>query len=239
MKVKSFLLVFLSGFTMSQAASLWSAQAPSLQSLIEAAKKDGELSLWSNTPEEETMPTILEAFNKRFGMRIKVNQVPMGSRDFATRVLAGSQARRVEVDMGQGATDINFILDENSMLEDFDWVRVFGQAFPEIKRRVERVIPAFRGKVLDYWHLAYCIVYRRDRIKEADVPRTWEGLADPKWRGQLVVNQEGSPFHHIAPFWGMEKALELVRRLKANQPNSPGVHEGRSWRWNPAKPTSE
>ena len=217
-KTKALLFIFLVLMTIGKTISVWGAQAVSFQSVLEAAKKDGELNVWSNTPEEETMPKILEAFNKRFGMRIKVNQVPMGSRDFTTRVLAGAQAGRVEVDMGQGATDINFIMDENNLLEDFDWVRVFGQAFPEIRRRVERVIPAFRGKVLDYWHLAYCVIYRTDRIKEADVPRTWEGLADPKWRGQLVLNQEGSPFHHIAPFWGMDRALDLVRKLKANQP---------------------
>jgi iron(III) transport system substrate-binding protein len=218
MKIRVFLLVALVVMTIGKTRSLWGAQAASFQSFLEAAKKDGELSIWSNTPEEETMPKLLEAFNSRFGLSIKVHQVPMGSRDFTTRVLAGAQAGRTEVDLGQGATDINFILDEKSLLEDFNWVGVFGQQFPEIKRRVERVIPPFRGKVLDYWHLAYCIVYRTDRIKETDVPRTWEGLADPKWRGQLVVNQEGSPFHHIAPFWGMERALELVRKLKANQP---------------------
>jgi iron(III) transport system substrate-binding protein len=218
MKIKVFLLVLLVVMTIGKTRSLWAAQAASFQAVLEAAKKEGELSVWSNTPEGETMPKLLEAFNKRFGLRIKVHQVPMGSRDFTTRVLAGAQARRIEVDLGQGATDINFIMDEKSLLEDFNWVGVFGQEFPEIKRRVERVIPAFRGKVLDYWHLAYCIVYRTDRIKEADVPRTWEGLADPKWRGQLVVNQEGSPFHHIAPFWGIERVLELVRKLKANQP---------------------
>jgi iron(III) transport system substrate-binding protein len=194
------------------------AQTTKLQQLLDAAKKERELNLWSSTPEEEVIAEITEAFNKRFGLKIKVNQVSMGSRDFTTRVFAGAQAGRIEADVGQGATDILFILDEKGLLEDFDWVGVFGQEFPEIKRRVERVIPAFRGKVLDYWHLAYCIVYRTDRIKEAEVPRTWEGLADPKWRGHLVVNQEGSPFHHIAPFWGIDRVLELARRLKANQP---------------------
>jgi iron(III) transport system substrate-binding protein len=208
-------------------ASSVHAQATSLQQILEGAKKERELILWSNTPEEDVLPQIVAAFNKRFGLNIKVNQVQMGTRDFTPRVLAGLQAGRVEVDIGQGSSDTVLILNEKNALETFDWVGVFGRDFPAIKRRVERVIPEFRGKVLDYWHLAYCLGYRPDRVKAADVPRTWEGLADPKWRGQVVLNQAGSPFHYFAPFWGPEKVLDLARKLKANQPvfakGSPGV----------------
>ncbi len=208
-------------------ASALNAQTTKFQQLLEAAKKEPELVLWSNEPEEDVLPQIVEAFNKRFGLKITVNQVHMGTRDFTPRVLAGTQAGRVEADLGQGSSDTVYILNENGALENFDWIGTFGREFPVIKRRVERVIPEFRGKVLDYWHLAYCIVYRSDRVKEADVPRTWEGLADPKWRGQVALNQAGSPFHYFAPFWGSDKVLELSRKLKANQPvfakGSPGV----------------
>lgn len=210
--------VFLVFVVMAAATPLLGAQTTKFQQVVEAAKKEGELNLWSNTPEQEVINQLVDAFNKRFGMKIKMNQVPMGSRDFTPRVLAGAQAGRIEVDVGQGASDTVFILADKGLLEDFDWVGVFGQEFPAIKRRVEHVMPKFRQKVLDYWHLAYCIFYRTDRVREADVPRTWQGLADPKWRGQFVLNQEGSPFHYFAPFWGTEKVLELVRKLQANQP---------------------
>jgi iron(III) transport system substrate-binding protein len=173
-------------------ASLLEAQTTKFQQLLEAAKKEGELGLWSTTPEEDVMPQVVAAFNKRFGLNIKVSQVPMGTRDFTPRVLAGLQAGRVEVDMGQGSSDTVLILNQQAALENFDWVGTFGRDFPAIKRRVERVIPEFRGKVLDYWHLAYCISYRPDRVKQADVPRTWDGLADPKWRGQVALNQAGA-----------------------------------------------
>ena len=194
------------------------AQAVNFERVLAEAKKEAELNLWSNTPEGAVMPQLIEAFNKRFGMKIKVNQVPMGTRDFTTRVIAGFQAGRPEADQGQGAWDTVSILNEKGLLEEFDWVGVFGQEFPDIRKRVQRVIPDFRGKVLDYSHLASVIVYRTDRLREGDVPRTWEGLADPKWRGQIALNQEGSPFHYLAPFWGPEKVLELARKLKANQP---------------------
>jgi ABC-type Fe3+ transport system substrate-binding protein len=194
---------------------------------VENAKREGELNLWSTTPDESVTPKILEAFNKRFDLKIKLNQTPMGSRDLVTRILAGSAAGKIEVDVGQGSSDSVAILAEKGLLEGFDWQGVFGKEFPEIGRRVQRVIPEFRGKVLDYWHLAYCILYRKDRLSEAQVPRTWEGLADAKWRNQVALNQEGTPFQYLAPFWGEARVLEIARKLKANQPifarGAPGV----------------
>jgi iron(III) transport system substrate-binding protein len=222
-----FKLTLLALLTIVVAVPPLDAQTSKFQQVLEAAKSERELVLWSNTPEEDVMPQIVAAFNKRFGLNIKVSQVQMGTRDFTPRVLAGIQAGRVEVDIGQGSSDTVLILNQKGALENFDWIGTFGRDFPAIKRRVERVIPEFRGKVLDYWHLAYCISYRPDRVKQAEVPRTWEALADPKWRGQVALNQAGSPFHYFAPFWGTEKVLDLARKLKANQPvfskGSPGV----------------
>lgn len=209
------------------AAGPLGAQAKIPQQLVENAKREGEINLWSTTPDESVTPKIVEAFNRRFDLKIKVNQTPMGSRDLVTRILTGSAAGKIEVDVGQGSSDSVAILAEKGLLESFDWQGVFGKEFPEIARRVQRVIPEFRGKVLDYWHLAYCILYRKDRLSEAQVPRTWEALADPKWRNQVALNQEGTPFQYLAPFWGEASVLEIARKLKANQPifarGAPGV----------------
>lgn len=134
--LQAVLLLFI---TIGLPSLLPGAQPARFQQLLEAAKKEGELNLWSSTPEEEVAPKLVEALNARFGMEIKVNQVSMDARVFTTRVLAGAQSGRIEADSGQGASDTAFILDENRMLEEFDWVGVFGQEFPAIKRRVEHV----------------------------------------------------------------------------------------------------
>lgn len=134
-------LTVLALFLMAVATPPLDAQTTKFQQLLEAAKRERELNLWSNTPEEEVIGEVVEAFNKRFGLKIMVNQVPMGTRDFTPRMLAGAQAGRIEGDLGQGSSDTVFILTEKGLLENFDWVGTFGQQFPEIKRRVERVAP--------------------------------------------------------------------------------------------------
>jgi iron(III) transport system substrate-binding protein len=228
----SVLLLILAG------ATPLGAQQKILQQLVENAKREGELNLWSTTPDESVTPKIVEAFNKRFDLKLKVSQVLMGSRDLVTRILAGSPTGKIEADLGQGSSDSVAILAKKGLLESFDWLGTFGKEFPEIGKRVQRVIPEFRGKVLDYWHLAYCILYRTDRLKQAQVPRTWDGLAEPKWRNQVALNQEGTPFQYLAPFWGEARVLEIARKLKANQPifarGAPGLQQP----WKAAKQLS-
>jgi spermidine/putrescine-binding protein len=43
-------------------------------------------------------------------------------------------------------------------------------------------------------------------------------LADPKFRGQLVLESRGYPFNNFAPFWGMDRVLTLTNSYKAVQP---------------------
>ncbi len=93
------------------------AQAKIPQQLVENAKREGEVNLWSTTPDETVTPKIVEAFNKRFDLKIKLNQTPMGSRDLVTRILAGSAASKIEVDIGQGSSDSVAILAEEGLLE--------------------------------------------------------------------------------------------------------------------------
>ena len=199
-------------------ANVQAASTNEFQQLVKAARGEGKLVLWSSTPPTVETPKLVEAFNKRFGMKIEVQQVSMITETFTNRILAGAQANRIEADLGQGAPDTAFVLLEKGMLQDFDWVGVFGQEFPLIKKRVERVGTPFRGKLIDYWHLAYGIGYRTDRVAKGDLPKTWEDLTSPKWKGQVALSATGGAIYHLAVVWGMEKLLDYTRKLKANQP---------------------
>ena len=91
MKLETILCAFFIFITIGQTRSLWGAQTVSFQSVLEGAKKDGELNLWSNTPEEETMPKILEAFNKRFGGNVRFRNDNFGSKIYTLDVGWGNR----------------------------------------------------------------------------------------------------------------------------------------------------
>jgi ABC-type Fe3+ transport system substrate-binding protein len=187
-----------------------------MQEMIEAAKKENILNIWSNTPREENIKALQDAFNQRFGLTTELRRVNLSAADFTTRVI--TERGRAEADFGQGEAVNVISLMESNLLEDFDWIGVFGETFPKIKDRVERVAKPFQPKVLDYWHLAYVTAYRTDRLSKAELPKTWNDLADPRFRGLMALDPRGYPFNFFAPVWGMDRVLALGRAVTANQP---------------------
>jgi iron(III) transport system substrate-binding protein len=64
----------------------------------------------------------------------------------------------------------------------------------------------------------YCFAYNADLIPSDRVPKTWEDLLDPYYKGKFVVSTRPSPFVSFYPLWGKEKTLDYARKLAANQP---------------------
>jgi ABC-type Fe3+ transport system substrate-binding protein len=61
--------------------------------------------------------------------------------------------------------------------------------------------------------------YNKKLLPAKDVPKKWEDLLDPKWKGKLgVINST----HHWARLaagpWGEEKTIDFVKKLSAQKP---------------------
>jgi len=56
-------------------------------------------------------------------------------------------------------------------------------------------------------------------VKKQDVPKTYEGLLDPKWKGQKIgVDTSAGILHALMPVWGKEKSIAYFRQLAAQNP---------------------
>ena len=91
-------------------ANVQAASTNEFQQLVKAARGEGKLVLWSSTPPTVETPKLVEAFNKRFGMKIEVQQVSMITETFTNRILAGAQTNRIEGGLGQGAPGTAFVV---------------------------------------------------------------------------------------------------------------------------------
>ena len=217
--------------------SAWAADTGS-QRLIDAAVKAGELDgarkgeirYWSNTPGDKDLFEIGKAFNARFGLNVEVKGLPISAMDVVNRLVVSAQAKQpADGDVMLFSPSSLYWLFQRNMLESFGWVEIFGQEFPDIRRRVDRLAPQFRNTALEMYHLVYVIGYRTDRVKKEELPKQWVDLANPKWSGRVAVANAGSPFSYLAAFpsWGEQKALEIAKGLKGNGAlivkGSPGV----------------
>jgi iron(III) transport system substrate-binding protein len=66
-------------------------------------------------------------------------------------------------------------------------------------------------------NLVFMTAYNRTLIPEKEVPRTWEDLLTPKWKGKIAIDQE--PNDIVAGFlilMGKEKGESYLRQLSKN-----------------------
>jgi ABC-type Fe3+ transport system substrate-binding protein len=60
----------------------------------------------------------------------------------------------------------------------------------------------------------YVLAFNTQQIQKADLPTSWDGLADAKYAGKLSVDPRAFPFSLLAPKLGDDVVLALVQKLK-------------------------
>jgi iron(III) transport system substrate-binding protein len=66
-------------------------------------------------------------------------------------------------------------------------------------------------------NLVFMTAYNRNLIQDKDLPRTWDDLVNPKWKGKIAIDQE--PNDIVAGFlilMGREKGEKYLRQLAQN-----------------------
>lgn len=62
------------------------------------------------------------------------------------------------------------------------------------------------------------ILYNTDKVKEADAPKTYEELLDPKWSGRVGTWSRAIGFVILAADWGEQKTVDYVTKFSALKP---------------------
>jgi len=68
-------------------------------------------------------------------------------------------------------------------------------------------------------NLLYAVIYNTDKVKESELPKTWDGFLDPKFKGKLVSSDFLWPrfLGFLALSWGEEKTIEFARAMRDKQ----------------------
>src|SRR5262249_58590163 len=76
-----------------------------------------------------------------------------------------------------------------------------------------------------YWHTAYVIPwflgYNTKMVKKDDLPKTYEELLNPKWKGRKIAlgSDNGSLIlSGLMRVWGKEKAMRYFQQLAKQEP---------------------
>jgi iron(III) transport system substrate-binding protein len=146
-----------------------------MAAIAEAARREGTLSLYTTIAEKD-LSTLLTPFETRYGVKVTVWRA--GTDKILQRTLAEAAARRYDVDVIHfGSPEMEALAREQILLP------VTSQAHQELQ---PGSVPAHRqwaATLLSVWVQAY----NTKLVSKESLPKTYEDLLDPQWRGKLGI----------------------------------------------------
>jgi len=150
------------------------------QKLIEGAKKEGTLEIYTSAQSDD-MGALVSAFEKKYG--VKVNVWRASSEKVLQRAVTEARGNRHTVDVCETNGPEMEALSREKLLEKVKSPYLADLIAPALRPHGEWV-----GTRLNVFVQAY----NTQAIKKEELPKTWEDLANPKWKGKLGIEQEDS-----------------------------------------------
>lgn len=183
--------------------------------LIEAAKAEGKLTLYTSTPVDD-IKHITDAFTEKYG--IPVETWRSGSEDVLQRVATEAKGGLNAVDVIAVNAKEMEAMSREQLLQRME--------SPYLKDLVPIAIPEHQ-EWIGVELYTFVQGYNTNKVNGADVPKTYEDLLDTKWKGQLGIEaSDVSWLAQIAKDMGEEKGIQYFRDLVAT--NGVSVRDGHS-----------
>jgi iron(III) transport system substrate-binding protein len=181
--------------------------------LIEGARQEGELTVYSSMPVEDNN-ALIGAFEKKYGIKVKVWRG--SSEDILRRTLAEIKGQRFEVDV---------VVNNGLGLEPMHREKVL-QAVksPHLADLIPQAIPPHGEWVAKYLNV-FVQAYNTNLVKKEQLPKTYRDLLKPEWKGKLGIEAEDYDWlAEITRDMGEAEGLKLFREMVAN--NGVSVRRG-------------
>lgn len=180
------------------------AQSEWQQRLLDGARKEGSLLLYTTFPSEYANQ-LIEPFEKQYG--IKVNHWRARSEIVLRKALAEGRAGGATADVITIITPQLEALRREGLLQ--------AVASPNQKDHPAFAIPAHHEWVSQVQHV-FVHAYNTDKVKRDELPRSWQDLLAPKWKGKLAI--EGDDHEWLASVidgMGQDEGVKFWRQLVA------------------------
>jgi len=171
--------------------------------LADKAKAEGEVSFYSSLQAQQIDPFI-RVFQKRYPF-VKVNPY---------RVSGNRQVIKIQTEMNAG----NHLFDvTNGSSEQASAIKKIGAIDPyNSPQRDFFTIPNKdkEGYFTSLYSIPIVLGYNTNLVKRPDVPKSYEDLLQPKWKGNMFLDDEAYEWHAVLlKHMGREKGLQYMRNL--------------------------
>jgi iron(III) transport system substrate-binding protein len=185
------------------------------EKVLAAAKKEGTLTLYTSIAEKDIAP-VIGPFEQKYGIKVKVWRA--GSDKVLQRTLTENAGRRHEVDA------IHISAPELEALKIEKVLQPVNN--PGFKDLLPGMVPAHREWVATLLTV-FVQAYNTNLVKKEELPKTYEDLLNPKWKGKLGIETEDFDWYAaVVTDMGEAKGTKLFRDIVAT--NGMSVRKGHS-----------
>ena len=144
--------------------------------LIEAAKKEGTVVLYTGAHTRSQFTGLIERFEKTYGIKVEGTRKPTG--DIMAMVAAEQEAGNVRADV-IGVADLASlaVLRSKGLLAKFQ---------PANAGDIYEVLQIPEGDAVPFTMLLLGIAYNTKEVTGDKVPKSWQQLADTDWGGRVA-----------------------------------------------------
>lgn len=176
--------------------------------LVERAKREGGVALYTSLAPTESQP-LAAAFERKYGVKVVLWRAL--SDQVVQRTVAEARARRHVVDV---------VETNGPEMEMLAREKVLGEMYsPYLADLPPNSIPAHRTWFPDRFNF-YVVGYNTKQVQRAQIPATYDGFTDPKWKGRISVEATDAEWMAtIVKAWGPQKGMDYFRRLAALKPD--------------------
>jgi iron(III) transport system substrate-binding protein len=206
-------------FFMTVKTGVSEAADPLLATMIKKAAEEGTIvyqgaNPGTRLPTSDMLRDMAGLAKKQFGVKIKIKidnalSFPASTAKALTEIMVGATP---SFDLMYQTSVSGSPLYKNDAVERIPWAKIFSHIKSKDLEWKGRAVIADTRFVLPE--------YNTNIVKPKDVPKTWDDLLDPKWKGKLGVLIYPDPWKLLSQpnAWGEEKTMAFLKKLIKQKP---------------------
>lgn len=191
----------------------WAPHAPAapIEELVTAAKNEGVFDFYAPaTLSPEGAQKLRDAFNKKYGLSIKLQYVPSGNMTRDVGKVAGLAASGVSPEW-----DLMVVHDA---AHGTLWLKKLHKPFDYRSLGIDPKVIHYDSGTVSFANQFALPAYNKKILPPQDVPKSWEDFLDPKWKGGRLGVAALDHLARLAIAWGEQRATEYVKALARQGP---------------------
>jgi len=178
-------------------------QADATKRLIDGAKKEGKV-VWYTALSIQDAEVLTKRFEQTYPF-IKTETLRLVTDALLTKILTETKAGVPNSDVIEIPGIAGNILKKEGMFDKY--ASTESNAYPAAMKD-----PG--GTWTSFFIHTLVLVYNTQLVKKEELPRTYEDLINPKWKGKVVLRDEDfETFGMMLKVMGREKGMNFMRRL--------------------------